>query len=149
LPDDKLKNLSLNRKPKKISLSAQNREMYLPNNLILMQALILNSEKLNTQVTLRTAKQSDGSYKFTLNNYTKNTYRVFLECCFNIESGLPVYKKTSYEFLLPPGVTILHETEIGKIIPEVKEINELLSGKYSLCVKQKFGPDLGFNYIEL
>lgn len=123
--------------------------MYLPNNSILMQPLLLNSEKLNSQVTLSSAKQNDGSYKFTLNNFTKNTYRVFLECCFNIESGMPVYKKTSYEFLLPPGITDVNETEIGKITPAEREINKTPAGKYSLCVKQKFGPDLGFNYIEL
>lgn len=112
-----------------------------------MQPLILNSEKLNTQVLLKFLKLKDGSYEFSLRNLTKNTYRVFLECCFNIETGKPVYKKSSYEFLLTPGLKTVNEKEIGKIIPAKEEVSA--EGKFSLCVKQKFGPDLGFKYLEI
>jgi len=115
---------------------------------MMLQPVILNTEKLNSQVMIRAYKISENEWSFTLNNMTRNTYKVFLESYMTDDKEQLVWRKTSSEFMLNPGIMSVTETEIGNIL-----LNKILPSpnkyRFSLCVKQKFGPDLGFRFIQI
>lgn len=113
--------------------------------------LILRNEKINSQVLVKTHRHENGIWSFTLNNTTKNIYKVFLESyCYDL-SGMLLTKETSLEFNLHPGESNVSESEIGPIVSKYYLNNNSSSFQHviSICVRQKFGPDLGFHKIEL
>jgi hypothetical protein len=113
--------------------------------------LILRNEKINSQVLVKTRRHDDGTWHFTLNNTTKNTYKVFIESCCNDSAGKLLAKKISSEFKLCPGIVTVSEKEIGPVISDCISENNSISLQYiiSVCIRQKFGPDLGFHHIEI
>lgn len=118
----------------------------------MLPILIINTEKLNSQVILSTSRLTEDTWSFTLNNTTNNTYKIFLESCLIDNTGELISKKTSKEFQLSPGIITISEKEIGDIISnQIHKDEQISSGevKFSICVKQKYGPDLGFQNIEL
>ncbi len=117
------------------------------NFISMLPILILNHEKINTQVLVKTSKQEDDTWAFTLNNTTKNIYKIFLESYFSENTGKLLYREASDEFKLHPGIVTVTEKEIGEIIS--KHLSEKLVKELSVCVKQKYGPDLGFQNIQL
>jgi len=72
----------------------------------------------------------------------------------------PLYKEVSDEFKLYPGTVVLNEKETGHIISDfikkksscnnfnlVMNLNN--DRRLWVCVRQKYGPDLGFQFIDL
>lgn len=118
--------------------------------------LILNNLKLHSQVLIKISGSQDESRVLTLDNTTKNTYKAYLEICFSHGDGTLIHKEISDEIQLHPGIFTLSENETENIVYEFYKKN-IANGsitltdnfKLSVCVKQKYGPDLGFQYIQL
>ncbi len=110
----------------------------------MLPILILNNEKIHSQVYVTATIPSDNAWSLSLNNITRNTYKIFLEIYFINDGGEIIFKSASGEFYLSPGITTLTEKEIGSII-SVYTFSEAVI--ISVCVRQKYGPDLGFQQI--
>ncbi|MBS1495167.1 MAG: hypothetical protein JST55_16795 [Bacteroidetes bacterium] len=121
------------------------------NSILMQPILILRNEKINSQVLVKYCKLENGIWSFTLNNTTKNIYKAFLESYCNDLTGNILFKESSSEFFIHPGVMTVSEKQIGFIISQFYPSENLTSVQYkiSVCVRQKFGPDLGFHHIEL
>jgi hypothetical protein len=130
------------------------------NSTLMLPILILNHQNVSAKVLVKISKLEGDTWTFTLDNTTKNTYKVFLESSFNDKFGNRVCKETSSDFQLAPGIKIITEKETGNIVSKFYDTNFLSAlfntniplvneHKLSLSVRQKYGPELGFENIEL
>lgn len=108
--------------------------------------VLLNSEKLNSQVQINVNFQPDKFISIELNNKTKNAYKVFLEVDITMKDN-QISKIISAEFFIASGVMTLDGNEVGLNISE--QIKFSGCQDISFIVKQKFGPDLGFLNVEV
>lgn len=130
------------------------------NSTSMLPILIINNQNINSQVIIEISKPAGDNFAFTLNNTTNNTYKVFLESSLLDTKGKIIYKDTSPEFKLTPGLKVITEKETGSVVSKFYDEDFLISifktnsgimnnCSLTLSVRQKYGPRLGFKNIQL
>lgn len=111
-----------------------------------MLSIVIDSEKINSQIRITLKKLFSDLQIISLKNNTENAYTIFLELCFFDEDMKITDKYSTSEFLISGYDEVKNLKEFVEVSSKLNiRSNKNLSS--FLTAKQRLGPDLGILFI--